>query len=605
MIDHGFSKNFLTTFFTVFTVILLAFTVMVIFRGRENGEPLNCERITIEGKYSLDGEKTFFDLAGSYPPLVTNSTQMVVEGHIQQRIEDKTPVYLFVSGVLVKIYINGELVFDHPEFSQQTWVSFVPGSIYEDDLIRIELTSDENYALNVHFRQFMNRMYATERYDLIRVIISYYGLHLIACGVIIMMGVSILIYRECFKGIKDYNPVGLRSCGMMMIFGGLTCYLDYNYITLVSRNLYFLRFMDFLTQAMVVIFVASYLKRYIVKEDTKNKFDLIVLLMILFLSIYMVRYIVTDSIKNIDWLFIVFVICVIVMLFVELRAVYIEDALMPKKNRMAFDSMLLLVLGFIIEMLYFVLTGTYMVRIIETCLLIFSIMQYYLLVSTNVENYYKAQQTRELENELIQNKIKLMLGQIQPHFLYNAIGTIRALCTKRPEEARNALDYFARYLRANMDSISEEGCIPFEKELDHVKSYLYIEKLRFGEMLNVTYDIQTVDFSCPPLMLQTIVENAVKHGLLPKKEGGTINIITLETSNCYEIKVVDDGVGFDTSKPLEEGRSHIGVDNTRQRLMALCEGTLSIGSRIGVGTTITMVIPKRNRFGGGNESNFG
>ena len=272
---------------------------------------------------------------------------------------------------------------------------------------------------------------------------------------------------------------------------------------------------------------------------------------------------------------------------------------------MAFDSMLLLVLGFIIEMLYFVLTGTYMVRIIETCLLIFSIMQYYLLVSTNVENYYKAQQTRELENELIQNKIKLMLGQIQPHFLYNAIGTIRALCTKRPEEARNALDYFARYLRANMDSISEEGCIPFEKELDHVKSYLYIEKLRFGEMLNVTYDIQTVDFSCPPLMLQTIVENAVKHGLLPKKEGGTINIITLETSNCYEIKVVDDGVGFDTSKPLEEGRSHIGVDNTRQRLMALCEGTLSIGSRIGVGTTITMVIPKRNRFGGGNESNFG
>ena len=605
MIDHGFSKKFLTTFFTVFTVILLAFTVMVIFRGRENGEPLNCERITIEGKYSLDGEKTFFDLAGSYPPLVTNSTQMVVEGHIQQRIEDKTPVYLFVSGVLVKIYINGELVFDHPEFSQQTWVSFVPGSIYEDDLIRIELTSDENYALNVHFRQFMNRMYATERYDLIRVIISYYGLHLIACGVIIMMGVSILIYRECFKGIKDYNPVGLRSCGMMMIFGGLTCYLDYNYITLVSRNLYFLRFMDFLTQAMVVIFVASYLKRYIVKEDTKNKFDLIVLLMILFLSIYMVRYIVTDSIKNIDWLFIVFVICVIVMLFVELRAVYIEGALMPKKNRMAFDSMLLLVLGFIIEMLYFVLTGTYMVRIIETCLLIFSIMQYYLLVSTNVENYYKAQQTRELENELIQNKIKLMLGQIQPHFLYNAIGTIRALCTKRPEEARNALDYFARYLRANMDSISEEGCIPFEKELDHVKSYLYIEKLRFGEMLNVTYDIQTVDFSCPPLMLQTIVENAVKHGLLPKKEGGTINIITLETSNCYEIKVVDDGVGFDTSKPLEEGRSHIGVDNTRQRLMALCEGTLSIGSRIGVGTTITMVIPKRNRFGGGNESNFG
>jgi len=226
-------------------------------------------------------------------------------------------------------------------------------------------------------------------------------------------------------------------------------------------------------------------------------------------------------------------------------------------------------------------------------MLIFSIFQYYLLVSANVENYYRAQRANELENELIQNKIKLMLGQIQPHFLYNALGTIRALCVKRPEEARNALDYFARYLRANMDSIGEDGCIPFEKELDHVKSYLYIEKLRFGDLLQIEYDIRTTEFDCPPLMLQTMVENAVKHGLLPKKDGGTLKISTIELKSCYEIKIEDNGVGFDTSKPLEEGRSHIGVDNTRQRVMALCNGSLNIGSRIGMGTTITITIPKQ------------
>jgi sensor histidine kinase YesM len=106
-------------------------------------------------------------------------------------------------------------------------------------------------------------------------------------------------------------------------------------------------------------------------------------------------------------------------------------------------------------------------------------------------------------------------------------------------------------------------------------------------------------------MLQTIVENAVKHGLMPKKEGGKIEISTIETQNCYEIKVTDNGVGFDTSKPLEEGRSHVGVDNTRQRVVALCQGTMNIGSRVGNGTTVTIIIPKAKMPGGVYESNIG
>ena len=92
---------------------------------------------------------------------------------------------------------------------------------------------------------------------------------------------------------------------------------------------------------------------------------------------------------------------------------------------------------------------------------------------------------------------------------------------------------------------------------------------------------------------------------MPKKDGGKIKISTSETKNCYEIKVADDGVGYDTDKPLEEGRSHIGVDNTRQRIVALCNGTMNIGSRMGSGTTITIIIPKATMPGGGYESNIG
>jgi sensor histidine kinase YesM len=347
------------------------------------------------------------------------------------------------------------------------------------------------------------------------------------------------------------------------------------------------------------------MKRYVAIEESRRRANTIIVTMVVFMSVYMVRFILKDSLTEFDWMFMAFVLAVMVMLFIGLRDVYKEGLVIPVHNRIAFDTLLLLVTGFIIEIIYFVLTGVYIVRVIEICLLIFSVAQYYLLVSTNMDNYQKAQRAQELEKELVQNKIKLMLGQIQPHFLYNALGTIRALCMKNPREARNALDYFAKFLRANMDSLTEEGCIPFEKELDHVKSYLYIEKLRFGDLLNVEFDIKATDFECPPLMLQTIVENAVKHGLMPKKEGGTIRIATFETQNCYEIKVIDNGVGYDTSKPLEEGRSHIGVDNTRQRVVALCHGSMNIGSRIGEGTTITIIIPKAKMSGGGYESNFG
>ena len=605
MISKGLSKRFLQIFFTVFTIILIIFAVVVGVRGRADNKPIDCDKIAIEGTYSYDGGSTSveFDREDIIPP--TREGSMTIEGHFTSDIEEGKTVFMFVQGLKVRIFQNGKLIVDHPEISDDAWLSFKSDGISASDDIHVELDTDKEYLYNVHFRKFLERVYVADKYDLIGVLMRKNSLHLIACLVIAIMGVSILIYRACFKGIKDYNQVGLRSCGMMMIMGGITCYLDYNYITLVSRNLYFLRFCDFMTQAMIVIFLSAYLKRYVDKESSKKRCDIIVVIMILFLSIYMIRYIVTAKVQEFDWLFVVFVLAVIIMLIVELKDVFTGGEKMVRQSRMAFDSMLMLVAAFIIEMVYFVLTGTYIVKVVEIALLIFSVMQYYLLVSTNVENYYKSQHAKELENELIQNKIKLMLGQIQPHFLYNAIGTIRALCVRRPEEARNALDYFAKYLRANMDSISEEGCIPFEKELDHVKSYLYIEKLRFGDLLEIEYDIKTTEFECPPLMLQTMVENAVKHGLLPKKDGGRIKIATAQTGSCYEIKIEDDGVGFDTTKPLEEGRSHIGVDNTRQRVMALCNGSLNIGSRIGIGTTITITIPKKKRSGGGYESNIG
>ena len=147
-----------------------------------------------------------------------------------------------------------------------------------------------------------------------------------------------------------------------------------------------------------------------------------------------------------------------------------------------------------------------------------------------------------------------------------------------------------------MDSLKQTKPIPFDQELEHLKKYLYIEKLRFGKKLNVAYDIQATDFILPQLSIQPLVENAVKHGVGMKKKGGTVTIATRETEKAYEVIVSDDGVGFDVNAPQkEDGRSHVGMENTRRRLKEMCGGEVNIESTIGEGTVATVILPKEGQ----------
>lgn len=197
-----------------------------------------------------------------------------------------------------------------------------------------------------------------------------------------------------------------------------------------------------------------------------------------------------------------------------------------------------------------------------------------------------ARKAAEVENKNAQ----IMISQIQPHFLYNTLSVIDYLCEKDPQQAREAVTAFSDYLRMNMDSLTCLNPVPFEKELEHTKTYLWIEKLRFGDILTVEYDIQNTDFLIPPLTLQPLCENAVKHGIRGKDQGGTVKISTCKVGNSLYITVTDDGIGFDPGKELSDGKSHIGIKNVRKRLSTMVNGTLDISSEYGKGTVATIVI---------------
>lgn len=212
------------------------------------------------------------------------------------------------------------------------------------------------------------------------------------------------------------------------------------------------------------------------------------------------------------------------------------------------------------------------------------------------KQYKEAICYQQVQKELYEAKVNVMVSQIQPHFMYNALTSIAMMCQIDPDTAQEATITFAKYLRGNMDSLKRTAPVPFEMELEHLKKYLYIEKLRFGKKLNIEYDIQTTGFFLPQLSIQPLVENAVKHGVGMKKNGGTVTVATRETENAFKVLISDDGVGFDTSaEKKDDGRSHVGMENTKRRIKDMCGGEVIIESTVGEGTVATVILPKEEQ----------
>ena len=195
-----------------------------------------------------------------------------------------------------------------------------------------------------------------------------------------------------------------------------------------------------------------------------------------------------------------------------------------------------------------------------------------------------------MEAELKESRISIMLSQIQPHFIYNTLGTIERMCLKDPEKAFHLVRNFSLYLRGNFSELDSVTPIRFAEELKHVEYYVNIEKVRFPDM-NIVYDVETTEFVLPALSVQPLVENAIKHGLMRLETGGTVLIRSYETPTHFCVEVKDDGVGFDTTLPVDE-KKHVGLRNIRGRLKAMVDGDLILESKPDAGTKAVIMIPK-------------
>ena len=238
-------------------------------------------------------------------------------------------------------------------------------------------------------------------------------------------------------------------------------------------------------------------------------------------------------------------------------------------------------------------------------------------VVTDLNKYKKMQE--QLEKELAETKdhledlkIKNFTSQMQPHFLYNALASIREIVLDDPEYASELICDFTTYLRACIKSVSSDSLITLSQELDNIDAYVRIEKMRFGERFSVRYECDEKGFFIIPLSIQPLVENAIRHGVYERgKDGGVVIVRSVRKEDCIDVIVEDNGVGFDYETTMNEikagTRDSTGMFNLIYRFDKILHAKVKVESKINVGTRITVSIPIIKKMGGEtlDESNSG
>ena len=208
--------------------------------------------------------------------------------------------------------------------------------------------------------------------------------------------------------------------------------------------------------------------------------------------------------------------------------------------------------------------------------------------------YLEAQCQRDLnyrEQSVQLRQAKIMSEQMKPHFIYNSLMSIQYLIHTDPEAAADCLNDFSGYLRGSIDAITSDKPIPFKTELEHIRQFVKLEKAGSTYDFKIETDFETEDFMIPALTVQPIVENAVKHGALSRKDGtGTVRVVTRLAGQYIQIIVEDNGIPISMTERETEHRS-VGIENVRTRLSAQCEGALTI-KHTDTGTIAIITVPK-------------
>ena len=215
------------------------------------------------------------------------------------------------------------------------------------------------------------------------------------------------------------------------------------------------------------------------------------------------------------------------------------------------------------------------------------VLAYYVYLSI-IYQYEMRETITQKELKIAQNELTILKNQMQPHFIYNALATIRLLAKRDSQKAVKSIDDFSKYLKSHIGAIQNEDLISFTDELENVKVYLSMVQESYRSNIELIYKLEVTEFKLPPLSLEPIVENAVNHGI--GRLSGTITISTFTENNHIIIRVKDSGNKDSSSEKYTPYHNGIGLENTAKRLKMQCGGELKTDFS-GNGGVVDVILP--------------
>ena len=414
---------------------------------------------------------------------------------------------------------------------------------------------------------------------------DYFYFFMLGVGVVLsMLG---LWFTAIMPGIDRWSKRFFRYYYLILLISNLSGFIELilHYVPAPMAVIYFVMFIETWLLSLPVFMLTVYLL-HACGERLHGS-----MLLYIVLGLWMVYLAVLVSGIFIDLFFTIMPNCqyergpLYPLLPISLIAMLLLDfaGVLKRRKRLSrktFISFLVAILPITMSLLVHLFVDVF--PLINISIVVSSISMYSLILSGQIEQDLHHQ--REIANQ----RTSIMVLQMRPHFIYNTLMSIYSLCNLDPQKARQVTMDFADYLRKNFNAVVSEDPIPFSAELEHTRTYLAVEQAQYEELLLVEYDTQFTQFRLPPLTLQPIAENAVKHGINPDAGPLHVMISTYRTDSTIVIIVEDNGPGFET---VIDSESHSALSNIRKRLELMCEGKLEITPRIGGGTTVTITLP--------------
>lgn len=387
------------------------------------------------------------------------------------------------------------------------------------------------------------------------------------------------------------SKFGIEGCGFFLVFFSLLiCYTASMLANILSENLLLSQsslFLSSLFSSMLIPLVSLYLILYVGKKRKKSgTFYTVAILWIVYVALLVITQLTTfiyyytpDNVYHRGPWYPLLLLPPIFSMIVNLTELYRSRSALTKRERIAFLIYFLLPLVCMVLQAFFY--GLLLIVFGTSASVLF--MFIFIMID-------EAEFTLRQEKENARQKASIYVLQMRPHFIYNTLMSIYYLCKQDANKAQHVILDFSSYMKKNFTAIACEDVVPFLEELEHARAYLAVEKTRYEDKLYVEFDTPVTAFSLPPLTLQPIVENSVKHGVSPGLDPLHLSVVTQKSDDGIEVIVEDTGPGFTAP---DDNEPHIALENIRKRIKIMCNGTLSIEPREGGGTKVTLFLPKK------------